>query len=275
MDQLFEKIHQLPNVPEVVMELIENFNNRNISVDEVASSIKKDPNLALKVLRMANSARYGAGRNIGSIDDAVMLLGFDCVKTLVIASGVTCAFKEIPGLDRREFWRESFMVANIARTIVRNSKIKDVSAETAFTCGILHNIGLTLMHIGHPDKMLRIDKLVEQGALRSELELNQFGYDYTQVGAELARRWRFPETIRTALEFQNHPLDTSPFSAYAAAVHLSAYLYRCIVNGKSEEEALGQFPVDVRKPLSLDLLTLYEDIVELMHQDDDIDTILA
>ncbi|MCM5704089.1 HDOD domain-containing protein [Larsenimonas salina] len=275
MDQLFEKIHQLPNVPEVVMELLENFNNRNISVDEVSSSIKKDPNLSLKVLRMANSARYGAGRNVASIDDAVMLLGFDCVKTLVIASGVTCAFKELPGLDRREFWRESFMVANIAKTILRNSKLKGTLPETAFTCGILHNIGLTLMHIGEPEKMLRIDKLVEQGAIRSELEQNQFGYDYTQVGAELARRWRFPETIRTALEYQNAPLSAEPFSPYAASVHLASYLYRCIVNGKTEEEALSQFPADVRKPLSLDLLTLYEEIVELMRHDDDIDAILA
>ncbi|MCM2972347.1 HDOD domain-containing protein [Larsenimonas suaedae] len=275
MDQLFEKIHQLPNVPEVVMELLENFNNRNISVDEVSSSIKKDPNLSLKVLRMANSARYGAGRNVASIDDAVMLLGFDCVKTLVIASGVTCAFKELPGLDRREFWRESFMVANIAKTILRNSKLKGSLPETAFTCGILHNIGLTLMHIGEPEKMLRIDKLVEQGAIRSELEQNQFGYDYTQVGAELARRWRFPETIRTALEYQNAPLSAEPFSPYAASVHLASYLYRCIANGKTEEEALSQFPADVRKPLSLDLLTLYEEIVELMRHDDDIDAILA
>ncbi|OLO04160.1 MULTISPECIES: HDOD domain-containing protein [Salinicola] len=274
LNSLFEHIHQLPSVPAVVTELIASLDNDRISVHRVSTTIRKDPSLSLKLLRSANSVRYGVGRNVATIDDALLLLGFDRVRTLVIASGMVGMLKEVPGLDRQAFWRESFMVANLSRTIVRHSQLADLAPETAFTCGILHHVGSALMHIGHPDTMQRIDVLVAQGAPRAELEANQFGYTFSEVGAELGRRWRFPETICHALTYQGKPLASVPFSPYAAAVHLAIGLYHNIASGRREEHALGEMPREIRRPLALDLLSLYEDILQIMRTDDELGVFL-
>lgn len=274
LNSLFEHIHQLPSVPAVVGELIASLDNDRISIHRVSATIHKDPSLSLKLLRSANSVRYGVGRNVATIDDALLLLGFDRVRTLVIASGMVGMLKEVPGLDRKAFWRESFMVANLSRTIVRHSQLGDLAPETAFTCGILHHVGSALMHIAHPDVMQRIDALVAQGAPRTELEANRFGYTFSEVGAELGRRWRFPETICKALTYQDKPLDAVPFSPYAAAVHLAIGLYQNIASGRREEHALGEMPREVRRPLALDLLALYEDILQLVRSDDELGVFL-
>ncbi|WP_157958210.1 HDOD domain-containing protein [Salinicola sp. CR57] len=274
LNSLFEHIHQLPSVPAVVGELIASLDNDRISIHRVSATIHKDPSLSLKLLRSANSVRYGVGRNVATIDDALLLLGFDRVRTLVIASGMVGMLKEVPGLDRKAFWRESFMVANLSRTIVRHSQLDDLAPETAFTCGILHHVGSALMHIAHPDVMQRIDALVAQGAPRTELEANRFGYTFSEVGAELGRRWRFPETICNALTYQDKPLDAVPFSPYAAAVHLAIGLYQNIASGRREEHALGEMPREVRRPLALDLLALYEAILQLVRSDDELGVFL-
>ncbi|MGM8851698.1 HDOD domain-containing protein [Salinicola halophyticus] len=274
LNSLFEHIHQLPSVPAVVTELIASLDNDRISIHRVSSIIRRDPSLSLKLLRSANSVRYGVGRNVATIDDALLLLGFDRVRTLVIASGLVSMLREVPGLDRKAFWRESFMVANLSRTIVQHSKLGELAPETAFTCGILHHVGSALMHIGHPETMQRIDALVEQGAPRIELEANQFGYTFSEVGAELGRRWRFPQTICNALTYQGKPLEAVPFSPYAAAVHLAIGLYRNIAGGRREEHALGEMPREVRRPLVLDLLSLYEDILQIVRTDDELGVFL-
>ena len=71
LNSLFEHIHQLPSVPAVVTELITSLDNDKISIHRVSSTIHKDPNLSLKLLRSANSVRYGVGRNVATIDDAL------------------------------------------------------------------------------------------------------------------------------------------------------------------------------------------------------------
>ncbi|WP_110687166.1 HDOD domain-containing protein [Salinicola aestuarinus] len=267
---LFEKIHQLPTVPAVVSELISSLDNDRISIHHVSASIRKDPSLSLKLLRSANSVRYGVGRNVATIDNALLLLGFDRVRTLVIASGVVGVLKDVPGLDRRTFWHESFMVANISRALMRHSRLEGLAPETAFTCGILHRVGAALMHIAHPQVMSRIDALVASGAPRGELEFDQFGFNYTEVGAELARHWRFPEPISTALAYQERPLEAAPFSAYAAAVNLAIELSRHVGEGWREEHALSEMPRAVRRPLALDLLSLYEEVLDILKADDEL-----
>ncbi|WP_353978972.1 HDOD domain-containing protein [Salinicola endophyticus] len=272
---LFEHVHRLPSIPGVVAELIASLDDDRASIQQVSANIRKDPGLSLKLLRAANSVRYGVGRNVASIDDAILLLGFERVRTLVIASGMVGVIEHVPGLDRRAFWKTSFTVANLARAIVRHSRVGGLSPETAFTCGILHHVGSALMHIAHPEVMARIDSLVAQGAPRSELESSQFGYTFSEVGAELGRRWRFPETICRALTYQSTPLEAEPFSPYAAAVHLAIGIYRDVANGQREEHALGGMPRDVRRPLSLDLLALYEESVSSLRADDELEVFLG
>jgi HD-like signal output (HDOD) protein len=130
LQNLIDNAQKLPNIPKVVQELIESFGDENVSNDAIAKKISADQVLTIKVLRAANSAHYGGNRKVGSVNDAVFLLGFNAVRTLVLASGLTGAFSAPEGFDIKKFWRDSFAVAAICKWMARYSHD---DAETAFT----------------------------------------------------------------------------------------------------------------------------------------------
>lgn len=272
IELLFSETPNLPNIPKVIQTLIEKFNDPNSNTDEISKKIQMDQVLSAKIMRLANSARYGAGRKIASIDSAVVMLGIDSLKTLVVASGVTGAFKNIDGFDMKQFWRDSFMIASISKLIAKHTK---ADAETAFTCGMMHNIGELLIHIAHPEQSVKIDKLVAAGANRTNLQENQFSYDFTEVGAELARHWNFPDDIVKALRQQVSPNDFEDYSAYASIVYIANYLNEALKEDTEAETVLTEFPSTIAKPLGINLVSFFEAIVELTQAEDDIEAILG
>lgn len=269
---LFKQVHNIPSVPKLVQELIEQFGSNSSRVDDISKKIQHDQALSLKVLRLANSARYGAGRKVSSIDSAVVLLGFDTLKTLVIASGVTSACKSIPGMDREQFWRRAFSVANIAKLLARQAR-KD--SETAFTCGLLHNIGEALIYLAHSEKMQRIDQLAQAGADRAELQRDQFGYDFMQVGAELTNHWQFPATIAAAIRFQANPDAAGADRDYAAIVQLASAIYRQVETHPDHDHLFSNIPVAKLRAVGVDPLVFMEKLRVMLEQEDDINSLLS
>ncbi len=272
IESLFSETPNLPNIPKVIQTLIEKFNDPKSNADEISRNIQMDQVLSAKIMRLANSARYGAGRKIASIDSAVVMLGIDSLKTLVVASGVTGAFKDIKGFDMKSFWRDSFMIASISKLIAKHTS---EDAETAFTCGMMHNIGELLIHIAHPEQAVKIDKLVDAGAIRTDLQENQFSYNYTEVSAELARRWNFPAEIVQALKQQAKPNDFEEYSAYSGIIYLANYLNNAFKSNQEAELVLAEFPNEIAKPLKINLVSFFEAVVELTQAEDDIEAIIG
>jgi len=272
IESLFSETPNLPNIPKVIQALIEKFNDPNSNADEISKKIQMDQVLSAKIMRLANSARYGFGRKIASIDSAVVMLGIDSLKTLVIASGITGAFKDIAGFDKKVFWRDSFMIASISKLIAKHT---NADSETAFTCGMMHNIGELLIHIAHPEQSVKIDKLVEAGANRVDLQENQFSYNFTEVSAELARRWNFPTAIVKALRQQAAPNDFEEYSAYSSIIYIANYLNEAFKINEEADTVLAQFPNEIAKPLGINLVSFFEAIVELTQAEDDIEAILG
>lgn len=107
LDALFQNPTALPTAPKVVEELISSFDKASVSTEEIAKKLSTDPVLSAKLLRLANSAYYHVSRSIGTVEDAVLMLGFVTVRTLVISSGLVSGFKTVPGLDLKQFWRQA------------------------------------------------------------------------------------------------------------------------------------------------------------------------
>lgn len=271
VESLFNNVYNLPSIPKVVQELTESFGSDKANADEIANKIAKDQAFAAKVLRLANSARYGVGRKIASISNAVVLLGISQLRTLVTASGMTSAFVDVPGLDKRQFWKDTFNVASLCKMLGKHAK---VDREVAFTCGMMHSIGELLIHMGEPDKASKIDTLVAHGGNRVELQENMLGYHYADVGVELARRWKFPEEIQEAIRGQIKPMEGG-FSPYAALIYIATYINECDKHGQSEEEQMAHFPMELAKKLNLDLSKVFDDWTTLKSEEDDIDALLS
>lgn len=273
LEKLLSRIYDLPSIPKVVQDLISSFNSKTADAAVISRNVQSDPVIAAKVLRLANSVRYGAGRKVASLDSAVVLLGVDTLKTLVVASGVTGTFKAIPGLDTKEFWRNSFMVANICKLIAKNARGLD--AEVAFTCGMLHNIGVALMYLVQPDDMKKIDMNLKAGEDRADKEHAQFGYDNNEVGSRLAKSWNFPDIIVHALATQGDPLSSNPFSPYAAVIKLAVYINDAIDGNVEREKIISHMPEALAAPLHINTFNLFEQLTKACEAEDDIEELLA
>ena len=271
VENLFAEISNLPNIPKVVQELIESFKKEDVNSEELASKIAMDQVLSAKVLRMANSAHFGVSRTIASTNDAVVLLGFNALRTLVLASGLTGAFKAPEGFNIEDFWKISFRTGAVAKWLAKNVK---ADPETAFTCGMLHNVGSVLLHLGVSEQALSIDKAVELGADRVELEMSQIGVSYPQVGEELALRWKFPEEISKAIGEQTDPLSSDEFSVLAGILHVAKYLVECNRNELSEEETIADFPTEIARAAGLEPSQLFDALGETADLGAEFDQIL-
>lgn len=272
IQEIFDHALELPSISKVVQDLINSFNDPRTNVDLISKKLRMDQALSAKVLRLANSARYGTGRKISSIDSAVVLLGVDALRTLVVASGVTGAFRKVPQMDMREYWRETFLVASVCKSIARHSGL---DSEVAFTCGLLHSIGEVLLHITEPDMMGRIDNLVREGANRQDLERNQMGFDYAEVGAELARRWNFPDHITHAIGQHTRVPRSDNVDPYALVIFIARYLVRSRLGHLPKQDILSHFPAELAQPLRLNIVGLMEEMEKMLAEDDDIDQVLA
>ncbi|UTA48797.1 HDOD domain-containing protein [Simiduia sp. 21SJ11W-1] len=197
---LSDAIYQLPQMPKVVQSLIASFDAPNINADQLARQLATDQVLTAKVLRLANSAHYGASRQIASVNDAVVLLGVDALRTLVLASGVVGTLQAPEGFDIRQFWRNSFDMAALCKWL---AGFTSLNKETAFTCGMMHNIGGLIIHIAANENSDTIDAATTEPSLFAEL------------GAELAEHWKFPQSISEAIRHQLTPEQAKPPGDYA------------------------------------------------------------
>jgi HD-like signal output (HDOD) protein len=256
-DALFDHASALPTVPKVVQELISSLDDDAVLIGELAQKIAADPVLSARLLRLANSAYYHPPRPIGSIDEALRMLGFSTVRTLVISAGLTGSFRPIPGLELAAFWRYSMKAAVIARWLAAKA---DVDPNQAFTVGLMHAIGQLVMHAAMPEKMLAVARVAGPfDPRRGDVERHSFGFSFSAVGARLAELWRFPNAYIAALTQWQDPLETPEFDRLAAVIHLAAWRARCDENSLSPDEIAGTLPLQVLEALGLD-----EELIEDM-----------
>lgn len=217
---------RMPALPKLVQEIIQAFNQPNVDADLIASKVMQDQALTAKILRLANSSFYGGRRRIESASDAVVLLGFDALRNLVIASAVANVLNQIADhLDFTAFWRKSYMVAALAKWLIRRCGARGPTPDTAFTAGLLHEIGALVLHALEPALAARVELEVKRGVPRDEAEQAHFGCTSSAIGAELCRRWYFPESLVRAVAEQDAPLAAAYPSPYALVVQLAKTLY--------------------------------------------------
>jgi HD-like signal output (HDOD) protein len=245
---LFEQTHSLPNIPKVVQELIATFNDENFNMEDIAQKISMDPVLTAKVLRLANSAHYGASRTVASTSDASVLLGFSTLRTLVLASGITGAVQTPEGFDRKQFWLDNFAIAAIAKWL---APYCNLDREAAFTCGMLSSIGEMLIQLLMPSESKKIHAAVEAGGKLHEIEESMLGYTYADVGAELSNRWKFPDNITSGIKFHMAPEKAEENEMLAGLINLAVYVYHCQKQGLSDEETLKGFPLEVANRINM------------------------
>lgn len=260
-DALFQQPAALPSIPKVVQEVIDSFNDEDVAIEEISRKLSADQVLSAKLLRLANSSYYHVSRSVGTVDDAVLMLGFMTVRTLVVSTCLTGSFKSMSGVDLKQFWRYSLHTATVARWLGKKTK---VNSDMVFTLGMMHAIGQLVMHAAMPEQMLQIDKSASTlDARRLDVEHTTFGYDFADVSAELAARWRFPDVFPVTIKAFANPLGQAPLNREAAVIHLAAWRARAEENNYSREEKEWTLPIDVAAALGLAPEVLLDEMPQL------------
>jgi len=255
IQSLFARPAALPVVPKVVAQLVRSFERDDVAIDEIASRLAADPVLSAKMLRLANSAYFHVSRRVETVDDALRLLGFVMVRNLVLGLGVANAFKPAPGVDLPQFWRHSVHTACAARWLAQAA---GHDGELAFTVGLIHGLGHLVMHAVMGRDLASLDRLSPLlGAERAMAERAALGYHHGDVGAELALRWRFPQTIAEPLRVVPAPAgaDAAPV---AQLVHVAAWRARIEALRLPAGAIAAECPHAVARRLGLQLAWLSE-----------------
>jgi HD-like signal output (HDOD) protein len=241
---LLAQTDKLPNVPEVVRQLIQQLNNPAADYGEIAEKVAKDQTLSLKILRLVNSAHFGLKRKVSSIDEAVVMLGMVRLKTMVIASGIAGSVKAVEGLDLKKFWAESFRVAALAKWFAERDT--EVDPDIAFTAGLIHNIGRLLLHLAQPMRAQAIQTLIDESKCsRSDAEMERLGFTSPEAGQALLDMWNFPAELGIAVRQQKSPTAFEEPSELSAVINLACVVNAAIRNEDDLETLQASFPADV------------------------------
>ncbi len=248
MNELFNNIHKVPQIPEIVKILINQLNDPKADLQAIAKNIEKEQMIALKVLRLVNSAHFGLSRKVNSIDEATLMLGFGTLKTLVIASGIVGSIPAIPNFDIKQFWSNSFRSAACSKWFAQQAAL---NVDIAYTAGLISNLGNILIHLGAPSEANEIDQHVKHDKSRFEMEKNRLGYTEQQVCAELCRRWKLADELIDAIEMSGDPLSAESTNPLACAVFLGHFISDCQDQALNTEEVMAKFPIQIAEKLGL------------------------
>jgi HD-like signal output (HDOD) protein len=268
--QLFNHIDNVPQVPEVVRTLVSQASNPNVSFDAIAENVEKEQIISMKVLRLVNSAHFGLSRKIGSINQALVMLGMSELKKLVIASGIISIMPEIPNMNIEDFWTGSFRTATYAKWLAEEAELEN--SDILFTAGLISNLGNILIHLGDPVGALEVNKHIKSGDTRPDSERKQLGYTNQEACAELCHLWQFSDDLTDAIAKSAEPLDFEPVSLPACAIFMGKYISDS--SNKDEEELLAEFPIKEWLQLGFNEQDIAEKVAVILELDTGLDGLL-
>lgn len=208
---------RLPPLPDIVRRLIDTIGDDEVELPEVARLIGADPALTLELLKLVNSPFYGLPRPVGSVQDALQVLGLATVRRLVMSTALVRPFARVfaSQADAHDFWMHHFACAAFTEALC-GQEVE--CAALGYTAGMLHDVGrLTFLLEDSAAFALWQAGRREPEADPIALERRLFGRDHAEAGAELLAHWRMPEVIVRAVAY-HHALEAPASGCCARAL---------------------------------------------------------
>ncbi|MGD0365371.1 MAG: HDOD domain-containing protein [Bryobacteraceae bacterium] len=188
----------LPPFPAIAQRVLALVSQEDIGIREIGDLVKMDPSFSAELLRFANSALFGVRQGVKSVSQAIVLLGLDRVKTVATLVSVNRMIRSALRVDAlRKVWIHSLATALIAEEAAR---VSGIAADTAYTAGLLHNLGTLGLMSAYPEeysRMLDVTREFGFDLLRTERDL--FDIDHCLAGSYLAQDWDFPDELAAAI----------------------------------------------------------------------------
>lgn len=237
----------LPTLPVVAMRVLDLTARPNVSLREIAGVIENDPAIAAKVIRTVNSSFYGLTNRCGSIQQALAFLGLQTVKALVLgfslARSIDGGGDDEVSFDFLSYWRRSIYSAAAAREIALLHKRCD--PDEAFMASLVQDLGMVALWRAYGDRYLQAIDLTKGDHRRlCAIEQRSFEIDHAMVGSEMVSRWRFPDSIATAVRCHHRSFEADPQAAALARTVELAGTAASVLTQRTGEHDLSRFRRD-------------------------------
>lgn len=220
-------IKNLPTLPIIVSRVLEVADDSGSSATELAEIVARDMSVSAKVLNLANSAFYGFSRRITTVPQAVVVLGFETVRSLALSVSVFESLNKPSGeasFDREAFWVHSIGCGTAARLVAKNLGMRDTG--TPFVAGLLHDLGKVILDTYYNDLYQEVvEEMVEEERSALDVETDVLDIDHAEVGGWLATRWKFPEVLVAPIASHHNLMSADEaFLKDAVITHLANIL---------------------------------------------------
>jgi len=222
VQRVIDDVRRLKPMPPNIARVMRLLDDPNVSTQAIASAIGLDQALAAQLLKLANSAFYGGSRPSSTIHEAVVRVGFDQIRVLLLGV-VTMGplSKRLMGyrMAKGQLWEHALLTAASAKVIAQ--RVAYAQPEEAYVAGLLHDIGkLTLdqlMRAEAPRVRLLADR---EGMPDWQIEEQLFGIDHSTIGGMMAERWKFPPPLSYAIQYHHAPTFAPRHMELAAIVNI-------------------------------------------------------
>ncbi len=214
-------VKNLPTLPGIVIKLSKMAEDPDTTTDQMGKVISKDHILAAKLLKLVNSAFYGFPQRISSISSAIILLGFNVIKSLIISASI---FEFMEDQDL-ELWEHSLGCAVVSSVLAKRLGVSE--PEEISTAGLIHDIGKVAIKMELPEEFEKIHGLVrKQGISTLEAEREILGLDHAEVGGWLTKSWNLPTKLIEPIVCHHDPRISKNEQIASSIVHFSDIVIR-------------------------------------------------
>ncbi len=223
---ILKKFNDVKTLPHVAIQLSKLMSDQNSSMSKFEEIIKLDPSLVVRLLRVVNSPYYGLQQRVESISRAVVYIGMDSLRNMVVTEALKDIFKNSPDdqyFSRSRLWLHSAAVSICAQMIAE--RIFSQKGEDAYLCGILHDIGLIVEdQVVHTEfiNAWRTFNPAKTGI--TEHEMAVIGTSHTALGYLLAKEWRLDEELQEAIKNHHRSMKSTEPASLSGIIQIASYI---------------------------------------------------
>lgn len=241
LKQVVAKVQQLPTLPQMFETLSGMLSNPRTSAKDVAEVIESDPSITAKILKVVNSPFYGVASRVSTVTHAIVILGFNTVKSIVLSSSIFDLFKADgkSAFNAVDFWKHSICVGACARAIGKMLGMKQ--HEELFVAGLLHDMGKVVIVQHLKDEASKINVQVSTGnCLMMKAEENVMGVNHADIGAWLFEKWALPKGMIETTKFHHNPSMAQVNPDATCIIHLADIVARAMGVGSGGDPLIPE-----------------------------------
>ncbi len=256
-----KKTENIPTLPKVLLKISKEINRDNYSIKSIGELMSHDVSLSARILRIVNSPFYGFPQRIYSINHAIVLLGANVLKSIIISTSAFTLMKEtMEGL-----WEHSLFCAFTAKQIAgalnarnkingANKNTGNIDSDIAFSSGLLHDIGKIIIATTSKENFKKItDIAINDKRPLVDIEYEMLNVSHDQLGYMLIKEWNLPASVYLPIKYHHNVHLADDYKTEAAVLNLADFLTQALGIGYSGSPHIEKINGETLKILGIDI----------------------